>query len=147
MLAESQRGRRGRRDPRLSVARLAGSAAALGLLACGGDLPARPPSAVLITLDTTRTDAVGAYGGPPGVTPVLDRIARQGIVYEAARTVAPITLPAHASMLTGLYPPRHGSRDNGWSPLAGSAHTLAERAREAGLATAAFVAAVVLDRA
>jgi arylsulfatase A-like enzyme len=101
----------------------------------------------LITLDTTRADALGAYGAARGLTPALDRIAREGIVYEAARSVAPITLPAHTSMLTGLYPPRHGIRDNGWSPLAGSAHTLAERAREAGLATGAFVAAVVLDPA
>jgi len=127
---------------------LACAAAAVAVLACGGDeRPHRRASAVLITLDTTRADALGAYGGVPGITPALDRIAREGIVYTAARTVAPITLPAHASMLTGLYPPRHGTRDNGWSPLTGSAHTLAEHARQAGLATAAFVAAIVLDAA
>lgn len=142
MPAESQPGRR------LGAVWLACAAAAVAALACGGDeRPHRRASAVLITLDTTRADALGAYGGAPGLTPALDRIAREGIVYTAARTVAPITLPAHASMLTGLYPPRHGMRDNGWSPLAGSAHTLAERAREAGLATAAFVAAIVLDAA
>jgi arylsulfatase A-like enzyme len=139
-----------RQGRRRSVAWLAGPVLALlfAWLAPGcTSEPTRPPSAVLITLDTTRADALGSYGAPPGLTPALDRIAREGIVYDAARTVAPITLPAHASMLTGLYPPRHGTRDNGWSPLSGAANTLAERARQAGLATGAFVAAVVLDAA
>jgi len=104
------------------------------------------PSAVLITLDTTRADALGVLGGKPGVTPFLDRLARESVLYEAAQTVAPLTLPAHASMMTGLYPPRHGVRDNNLGALPESAATLAEIARDGGCATAAFVSAAVLDR-
>ncbi len=96
--------------------------------------------AVLVTLDATRTDALGCYGGPAGVTPSLDGLAARALVYEQAHTVAPLTLPAHASLLTGLYPLRHGVRDER-GVLPGSAQTLAELARAAGYQTAAFVAA------
>lgn len=113
--------------------------------ACGVE-PARPRSVLLVTLDTTRADALGCYGGAPGVTPHLDRLARESVRFDQARSVAPLTLPAHASMLTGLYPPRHGVHDNGVAVLDGSFATLAERARERGAATAAVVAASVLDR-
>jgi len=130
------------------IATLACGALAAALMACAEEAPPREPrNGLLITLDTTRADALGSYGAPPSVSPALDQLAREGIVYEQARTVAPITLPAHVSMLTGLYPPRHGARDNGWSPLSREAVTLAERAREAGLRTGAFVAAAVLDSA
>lgn len=110
---------------------------------CGADVP---PSAILITIDTMRADALGATRGA-GVTPHLDRLARESTLFESAYATAPITLPSHASMLTGLYPPRHTLRDNGLWALPGSASTLAEQARAAGLATAAFLGAVVLDRA
>jgi arylsulfatase A-like enzyme/tetratricopeptide (TPR) repeat protein len=120
---------------------------ALFALVCVACSPSeRPPSAILITLDTTRADVLGCYGGPEGVTPHLDRIASESIVFDAARTVAPITLPSHASMLTGLYPPRHTLRDNARNGLPSAAYTLAEAARDAGYETAAFVSAVVLDR-
>ena len=122
---------------------------ALALVAVAGGCSRggeRPPNALLITLDTTRADALGVYGGPPGVTPNLDALAAGGLTCAVARTVAPLTLPAHASMLTGLYPPRHGLRTNGLAALPAAAETLAERAREAGFDTAAFVAAPVLDR-
>jgi arylsulfatase A-like enzyme len=102
-------------------------------------------SVLLVTLDTTRADALGAYGRTPSVTPSLDRLAEEGLVFEQAYTVAPLTLPAHASMLTGLFPPRHGVRDNGLAPLPKEATTLAERARAAGFQTAAFLGSVVLD--
>jgi arylsulfatase A-like enzyme len=100
-----------------------------------------PPCAVLITLDTTRADAVGAFGGRPGVTPNLDRLARESVVYARARTVAPVTLPAHASMWTGLYPLRHGVRDNNLVALPDSATTVAEGARDEGFQPAAYVSA------
>jgi arylsulfatase A-like enzyme len=103
-------------------------------------------SVLLITLDTTRADALSSYGYLEGVTPRLDEIARQGVRYAWARTVTPLTLPAHASMLTGLYPPRHGIRDNALSVLPGEAVTLAELARDADYETAAFVSAAVLTR-
>jgi len=106
------------------------------------------PSVLLITLDTTRADALGCFGNPTqGVSPHLDALMQRGILYENAHSVAPLTLPAHASILTGLVPPRHGIRNNGPWLLPQSARTLAEAAREGGYQTAAFVAAVVLDRA
>lgn len=104
-------------------------------------------SVLLITMDTTRADVLGCYkGGKPGITPNIEALAREAIVFDRARTVAPLTQPAHASMLTGLYPPRHGMRDNGLVPLPNSARTLAEAARDAGYQTAAFLSAAVLDR-
>lgn len=107
----------------------------------GANVSAR--SALLITLDTTRYDALHA---DLDITPVLDGLARESLSFDACRTVAPLTLPSHASMLTGLYPPRHGIRDNGYAALPDELSTLAEHARTAGLRTGAFVAAVVLDR-
>ncbi len=116
------------------------------LAACSGsDAPAE--GAILITLDTTRADALGCYGGSPQVTPHLDALAKECVLYENARTVAPLTLPAHASMLTGLLPPRHGLHDNGIAVLPAAASTLAELAGARGVATAAVVSATVLDRA
>ncbi len=125
------------------------AAAALALLFSGcadEDGASERLSAVLITLDTTRADVLGCYRGLPGITPNLDALAKECVVYDAARSVAPLTQPSHASMLTGLYPPRHTVRDNGLAPLPSSAVTLAETARDAGFQTAAFVSAVVLDR-
>ncbi|MFT5288357.1 MAG: choline-sulfatase [Planctomycetota bacterium] len=104
-------------------------------------------SALLVTLDTTRADALSSFGGVEGLTPHLDQLAAGGIVFERAYTTAPLTLPAHASIMTGLTPPRHGLRVNGASKLPAAGQTLAELAREGGLATAAFVSAVVLDSA
>ncbi len=121
-----------------------------GLLAACSRAPepaAAPGCAVLITLDTTRWDAMGFLGAETGATPHLDALARESVVYPWARTSAPVTLPAHASMLTGLYPPRHTVRENHLMALPAEAETLAERARAAGLRTGAFVAAAVLDRA
>ena len=107
---------------------------------------AAPPSVLLITLDTTRADALGAYGGR-GRTPALDALAAEGARFDRAFTVAPLTIPAHASLLTGLYPGQHGIRDNGDRALAPGAVTLAERLSEAGYATAASVGAHVTSRA
>ena len=99
-----------------------------------------------MTIDTTRADALSPYGAPSYVSPFLDRLARECLRYTNARSVAPLTLPAHATMLTGLYPPRHAVRENGLCPLPASALTLAEQARASGVQTAAFVSALVLDR-
>lgn len=116
----------------------------LGLAACGGGETSAPRSAVLITLDTTNPGALDLYGKPRGVSPRLAELAAEGVVYDRAWTVTPLTLPAHASMLTGLYPVRHGVRDNGHLPLPAAAETVAEQARAAGVETGAVVAAVVL---
>ena len=105
----------------------------------------RNPNVVLITLDTTRADRIGAYGYEKASTPNLDRLAREGILFEECITPTAFTLPSHASMMTGLYPPAHGVRLNGDAALADSQITLAERLSESGYRTGAFVGAFVLD--
>jgi arylsulfatase A-like enzyme/Tfp pilus assembly protein PilF len=101
---------------------------------------------VVVTLDTTRADRIGAYGGTsPAQTPVFDRLAREGVLFEQTMSSAPLTLPAHATMFTGLYPPQHGVRDNGGFFLGPEATTLAERLQAGGFRTGAFVGAFVLD--
>jgi choline-sulfatase len=100
---------------------------------------------LIVTLDTTRADRLGSYGYARASTPVLDRLAAGGIRVAEAATVAPETLPAHATLFTGLLPPRHGARINGESRLEPRHVTLAEVARGRGYQTAAFVSAFVLD--
>jgi arylsulfatase A-like enzyme len=100
---------------------------------------------VIITLDTTRADRLAAYGFMSGSTPAIDRLARSGVVFEQAMTTAPLTLPAHTSLFTGLLPPRHGVRDNADLPLDASHVTLAELLRARGVQTGAFVGSAVLD--
>jgi len=113
--------------------------------ACGEAAPERPRSALILTLDTTRYDALTFCGGPAGASPNLDALAAESLVYDRARTVAPLTMPSHASILTGLVPLRHTVHTNSTLALPASATTIAERARERGFQTGAFVAAVVLD--
>jgi choline-sulfatase len=100
---------------------------------------------LLITLDTTRADRIGAYGDTTAATPNLDRLASEGTLFEDATTAAPLTLPAHSTILTGLLPPRHGVRDNGGYVLDPRHVTLAHVLKSAGWQTGAFVAAFVLD--
>ena len=140
----------GERGPApIVLAALAASAAlaCAAVAGCGSD-PAPPAgsSAILITLDTTIPEALSCYGVARGTTPHLDALAAEGVLYENARTVTPITAPAHASMLTGLYPIRHSVRMNGSMSLPDGVVTVAEQAQEAGLETGAIVAAVVLLR-
>lgn len=121
------------------------------LLACTGTPPVptagdRPPNLLVVTLDTTRADHIGAYGGPAGATPTLDRIAREGTVFTRAYTVTPLTIPTHSSLHTGLLPPRHGVRDNGDHFLGPELETIAERLQAAGYATMASVGAEVTSR-
>ncbi len=107
------------------------------------DTGGRAASAVnilLVTLDTFRADRLGQ-----GFTPTLDRLASQGLHFTNARSVAPLTLPAHVSIMTGQWPPRHGVRLNG-AVREGGATTLAAQLRAAGYHTGAVVGAFVLDR-
>jgi arylsulfatase A-like enzyme/Flp pilus assembly protein TadD len=104
----------------------------------------RGSNLLLITIDTLRADRVGAYGGGR-LTPALDRLAAGGIRLSRAYGHAPLTLPAHASILTGLVPATHGVRNNGSYALDPRPRTLAEQLRQAGYRTAAFVGAFVLD--
>jgi hypothetical protein len=105
--------------------------------------PARP-SIVLFTLDTTRADHLGCYGFAAARTPSIDALARESVRFTDAHATCPITLPSHASMLTGLYPFRHGVRENTSFALPDAADTVAEELARAGYETAAFVASVVL---
>ncbi|MGQ9673508.1 MAG: sulfatase-like hydrolase/transferase [Candidatus Aminicenantales bacterium] len=100
---------------------------------------------LLITLDTTRPDRIGAYGYPGAITPEIDRLAHSGVMFENAYSPVPLTLPAHASILTGTYPPYHGVRNNGKYLLVPQAVTLAELLKDSGYRTAAFVSSFILD--
>src|SRR5918995_1198924 len=99
---------------------------------------------VVVTLDTTRADRIGAYGATNVETPALDALAAQGVLFEQAVSVAPLTLPAHSSIFTGKFPPEHGVRDNGGFFLGPEQVTLAEVLKGRGYRTGAFVAAYVL---
>ena len=102
---------------------------------------------LLVTLDTTRADRIGAYGYTLAETPVLDRLAREGVRFADATSQSPLTAPAHAALLTGQYPGRLGIRNNASSPIPESAVTLAESLRGNGYRTGAFIGAFVVDRA
>ena len=101
---------------------------------------------LLITFDTTRADHLGCYGGDHEATPTLDSLAAAGVLFEQVFAAAPITLPSHASMLTGMSPLQHGVRNNGMFTLPESVETLAARLSAEGYDTAAFVSASVLAR-
>jgi choline-sulfatase len=105
-----------------------------------------PRSLLLITIDTLRADHLSCNGAGNVTTPNLDRLARAGVNFTRARAQAPLTLPSHASILTGVYPPAHGIRDNGSSRLSESQTTLGEVLRSRGYETAAFIGSFVLDR-
>ena len=125
-------------------------------LACfGGDEPelekppppvrSNLPNIVLITLDTTRADAMSAYGNPDTTSPHFDSWAERGLLFEWAFSHSPTTLAAHASLFTGLDPHGHAIPRNGF-PLADEFTTLAEILREKGYDTLGVIGASVLNR-
>ncbi len=101
--------------------------------------PAGAPNVVLISWDTVRADSLPLFGGGGVDTPNLDQLALAGVLFDNYHTVAPITAPAHNSMLTGMLPPAHGLRANG--DIAGQLSTprLPEIFRSAGWETAGFI--------
>jgi arylsulfatase A-like enzyme len=115
-------------------------------LGCGPAPAPAPERIVLVSVDTLRADRVGCYGARGARTPHLDTIAARGVRFEAAISPAPLTLPAHTSLLTGRDPPAHGVRHNSIHRLAPGTPTLADRLAAAGYATAAVVGARVLER-
>jgi arylsulfatase A-like enzyme/Flp pilus assembly protein TadD len=134
----------------LVTAMLAGAALGAWLLRGVRHPPLASPGSgagsnvLLITIDTLRADRVGAYGNASGLTPAMDRLAGSGLRFEAAFTPVPMTLPAHASILTGLDPFAHGIRNNTAFKL-GRTPTLATMLKHAGYRTGAFVGAFVLS--
>jgi len=102
--------------------------------------PAAPPNILLVTIDTWRADRL-----QPSLTPNLSALARSGATFTNARAAAPLTLPSHTTLLTGLLPPAHGVRENG-NVLNETHTTIARLLKDRGYQTAAFVGAFVLDR-
>ena len=107
--------------------------------------PTPPRNLLLITVDTLRADALGAYGSKTAATPWLDRLAAAGARFDRARAHNVVTLPSHANILTGRLPPDHGIRDNAGFRLPATEETLATRLKARGFRTAAFVSAFPLD--
>jgi tetratricopeptide (TPR) repeat protein len=129
---------------------LAWLAAAVGLAPGCGRHPAetwRDAPIVLVSIDTLRADHLPLYGYAKGSTPNLDALGREGVVFDEVYSHCPLTLPAHASMLTGLLPPHHGVRDNAGFALKPGTETLAFRLRRSGWTTGAAVSAFVLRSA
>ena len=106
--------------------------------------PAEGYNVLLITLDTTRADRLGCYGYAGAETPNLDALAGGGVRFSDCYTPAPLTLPAHCSLLTGETPLGHGVRDNATFVLGKDRTTMAEALKSRGYHTYAAVAAYVL---
>jgi len=107
--------------------------------------PAPVQNVLLVSIDTLRSDYVGAYGGKLGVTPRIDALAERSVVFRHAVSSNPITLPAHSTLLTGVQPTRHEVHDNSTYRLSESNVTLAELLHPHGFRTGAVLGAQVLD--
>lgn len=126
-------------------------ACVLALAACGGSATPAPnvrdvarPSILLVTLDTTRADAIGPAA--VGVsTPAFNALAARGRRFTQAYAAVPETLPSHSSMMTGLYPAGHGVHEN--ARYLSAAHAvIAEQLKQVGYRTSAFVSSFVLAK-
>lgn len=111
------------------------------LLGCGQ--PAAPERVFLITIDTLRADHLGLYGYPRGVSPFLDSLGAEGLVFDKAYSSCSHTAPSHASLFTGLQPAQHRVLQNG-EGLADSLLTLAELFQKQGYTTAGFTTVAFL---
>src|SRR5262249_36848393 len=127
-------------EVRTALVHLCAAALTIGCGVRNQRSPATRPNILLVTIDTLRADRVGAR-----VAPTLDRLAASGVRFTSARTAAPLTLPAHTTLHTGLLPPEHGVRENGGT-LGASHPTIATLLKASGYQTAAFIGAFVLDR-
>lgn len=113
---------------------------------CAGTTAKETHNVLLISIDTLRADHLGCYGYERSTTPSIDALARQGTLFENAFTSAPLTLPAHTSLLTGLYPTRTAVRDNGFFRAGDELVLLSESLKAQGFKTAAFVSGFPLNR-
>lgn len=139
-----------RRNPPIRSATFAAVCAVALLTACArrtGTLAdnSNAPCVLLVTMDGLRADRVGCYGYTNAFTPVLDGLAQQGTRFADLLAVAPLSLPAHASILTGLLPPEHGLRVPGGGPLP-KVPTLATALQAKGYRTGAFLASAELGQ-
>jgi len=111
---------------------------------CRHDKPR--PNILIITVDTLRADRVGCYGYGGGLTPNVDQLAKDAIVFERGVAQVPLTLPSHTAIFTGTYPFHNGVQDFTAQPLSDRFRTLAESLKDHGYATGAVVSTFVLDR-
>jgi len=136
---------------RIAIVALGGVALSMAAFAGWRALAGRPPhrdpglSVLLITIDTLRADALGAYGRAGAETPWIDRLAAAGVRFERAHAHNVITLPSHANLLSGQYPFRHGVRDNSGFRFPAGTPTLATLLKANGWRTGAFVSAFPLE--
>jgi arylsulfatase A-like enzyme/Tfp pilus assembly protein PilF len=119
-------------------------ATAMGRTAASPPAKPQPPNVILITLDTIRADRMGFLGSRRGLTPHLDALARQSVVFTHAYSQIPLTTASHATILTGTYPQFHQVNDFG-VPLAEDLPYAPYIFRGNGYYTAAFVGSLVLD--
>jgi choline-sulfatase len=117
----------------------------LGWLVSRCPAEAAPPNLLIVSVDALRADHVGCYGYAAAATPTLDALAARGLRFEQATTVAPLTLPAHSSLMTGCFPARHRVRDDAGFILGDGQTTLAEVLKERGYRTGGFVSSFALD--
>jgi choline-sulfatase len=118
--------------------------ALVGVAACSrppATPPPPPPNILLVTIDTMRADRLGL-----GFTPTLDRLAAEDLRFTHARSAVPLTLPSHATILSGLLPPHHGVRENATYRFDHTHPTIAALLKARGYRTGAVVGAFVLDR-
>src|SRR4029077_19922932 len=114
------------------------------LIILGASLAARAeaPNIILITVDTTRADRMGFLGSKRSLTPNLDVLAHQGVVFEKAYSQAPLTPVSHATIFTGAYPQFHTVTDFG-HPLPSLLPFVPEILHKSGYHTAAFIGSII----
>jgi arylsulfatase A-like enzyme len=104
------------------------------------------PNFLLVTIDTWRSDYISASGCRKVQTPFIDKLAGEGSYIKRVDTPSPITTPAHASILTGLYPINHGIRDNSHFRLKDNIRTMAQLFKDSGFKTIAVISGAPLKR-
>lgn len=135
----------GRKRHRLrAIVQVALAIAVAGIVCWRFFLRPRPYNVILITMDGVRADRLGCYGHTKAKTPALDRLAEKGVLFENAYSSVPLTVPSHATIMTGLLPPEHGSHLNSQVELPDSVLSLAHILARRHYRTAAFVAAPLL---
>jgi arylsulfatase A-like enzyme len=112
----------------------------VSVLSCSGSSENKRPNVLIYLLDTVRADHLGCYGYERDTSPSIDRVAEEGVVFERVIAQASWTKPSTASLLTSLYPSRHGAINKPTDKLPEAAVTLAEVFKEAGYSTAGVIA-------